>query len=261
MNSELQVIKIGGNIINDSALLKQFLYSFKQIKGKKILIHGGGRAATAFSERLGMEVIMIDGRRVTDKQTLDIAVMTYAGLINKQIVTQMQELGINTIGLSGADGNVIRSEIRSKQLIDYGYVGDIKEVNHEMIEALLKLSYVPVFCPITHSNEGQLLNTNADSIASAVARSMCRGYKVILKYCFEYNGVLEDLADPESIIETVTKASAATFIANGVFSDGMIPKVENAFHAIDGGLHSVHICGINHVHEQDPGTTFLATKL
>ena len=202
---------------------------------------------------------MIDGRRVTDKETLDIAVMTYAGLINKQIVSKMQQLGINAIGLSGADGNVIRSDIRKKQPVDYGYVGDIKKVNQDFIGALMNQSIVPVFCPITHSNEGQLLNTNADSIASAVARAMTQGHKVILKYCFEYNGVLEDLAEPESIIKTVTKASAKDYIDNGVFSDGMIPKVENAFHAIDGGLHSVHICGINHVHEQDPGTTFLAT--
>ena len=259
MDSELQVIKIGGKIINDPTLLDQFLHSFKQIKGKKILIHGGGRAATAFSERLGLEVKMIDGRRVTDKETLDIAVMTYAGLINKHIVSKMQQLGINAIGLSGADGNVIRSKIRAKEPIDYGYVGDIKEVNHQFIEALINQSIVPTFCPITHSDEGQLLNTNADSIASAVARSMSETYKVILKYCFEYNGVLEDLNKPDSIIKTVTKESAAEYINKGVFSDGMIPKVENAFHAIDGGLHSVHICGINHVHEQDPGTTFLAT--
>ena len=259
MDSELQVIKIGGKIINDPTLLDKFLHSFKQIRGKKILIHGGGRAATAFSERLGLEVKMIDGRRVTDKETLDIAVMTYAGLINKQIVSKMQQLGINAIGLSGADGNVIRSDIRKKQPVDYGYVGDIKKVNQDFIGALMNQSIVPVFCPITHSNEGQLLNTNADSIASAVARAMTQGHKVILKYCFEYNGVLEDLAEPESIIKTVTKASAKAYIDNGVFSDGMIPKVENAFHAIDGGLHSVHICGINHVHEQDPGTTFLAT--
>ena len=258
MDSELQVIKIGGKIIN-STLLDQFLQSFKQIKGKKILIHGGGRAATAFSERLGLEVKMINGRRVTDKETLDIAVMTYAGLINKQIVSKMQQLGINAIGLSGADGNVIRSDMREKEPIDYGYVGDIKEVNHQFIETLIKQSWIPVFCPITHSNEGQLLNTNADSIASAVARSLSQKYKVVLKYCFEYNGVLEDMSNPESIIQNVTKASAAAYIEKGVFSDGMIPKVENAFHAIDGGLHAVHICGINHVHEKDPGTTFLAT--
>jgi acetylglutamate kinase len=257
MSESIQIIKIGGKIINDNTLLDQFLQSFNKIKGKKLLVHGGGRAATAFSERLGLKVNMIDGRRVTDKETLDIAVMTYAGLINKQIVSKMQHLGINAIGLSGADANVIESVMRSKQPIDYGFVGDIIQVNANLIHALLDQNLVPVFCPVTHSKKGQLLNTNADSIASAVAKAMSQKADVVLKYCFEYNGVLENLDDADSIIQTVTKRSATQYIDSGVFADGMIPKVENAFKALDAGIKSVHICGIGHVHKDNPGTSFI----
>ena len=257
MSTSIQIIKIGGNIINDAKLLEEFLQSFQNIKGQKLLVHGGGRAATAFSERLGLKVNMIDGRRVTDKETLDIAVMTYAGLINKQIVSKMQCLGINAIGLSGADGNVITSVMRDKLPIDYGYVGDIVKVNADLIHTLLNQQLIPVFCPVTHSKDGQLLNTNADSIASAVAKAMSQQSSVVLKYCFEYNGVLEDLNDKTSIIQQVTKQSAKHYINSGVFADGMIPKIENAFKALDAGISSVHICGIKHVHQDNPGTSFI----
>jgi len=257
MKPSIQIIKIGGKIINDTTLLDQFLQSFNQIKGNKILIHGGGRAATAFSERLGLQVKMIDGRRVTDKETLDVAVMTYAGLINKQIVSKMQQMGINAIGLSGADGNIIESVMRNKQPVDYGFVGDIANVNATLIQSFLDQHLIPVFCPVTHSKNGQLLNTNADSIASAIAKAMSQQSSVVLKYCFEYNGVLENLEDEQSIIQTVTKNSAREYIASGVFADGMIPKVENAFKALDAGIASVHICGIQHVHEDNPGTSFI----
>lgn len=257
MSFSIQIIKIGGKIINDDVLLGQFLQSFNKIGGKKLLVHGGGRAATAFSERLGLKVNMIEGRRVTDKETLDVAVMTYAGLINKKIVSKMQHLGINAIGLSGADGNVIESVMRKKEPVDFGFVGDIIKVNDKLIRGLLELDLVPVFCPITHSADGQLLNTNADSIASAVAKAMSQQSTVVLKYCFEYNGVLENLEDQNSIIQTVSKESTAAYISSGVFADGMIPKVENAFKALDAGITSVHICGIEHVHEDNPGTSFI----
>lgn len=252
----LSIVKIGGKIINHKRLLLRFLASFQKIKGHKILVHGGGRAATEFSKRMGVEVTMIDGRRVTDRQTLDIAVMTYAGLINKTIVATLQSIDCNAIGLSGADANLIHAQKREIKDIDFGFVGDIERINGQLLRGFLQSDIVPVLCPITHNNEGQLLNTNADSIAAKVTQEMSKQYQVTLKYCFEYNGVLENLEDPTSILSTVTRQQSNGYISSGVFADGMIPKVENAFEALENGAHEVYICGIKHVHEQNPGTQF-----
>lgn len=253
----LSIVKIGGKIINEKALLDQFLSSFKQIEGAKILVHGGGRAATDLSKRLAINVTMIDGRRVTDAATLNIAVMTYAGLINKSIVASLQSFGCTAIGLSGADGNVIQAHKRHVKDIDYGFVGDIDQVNGKLLNQFLGSNIVPVLCPLTHDNKGQLLNTNADSIAAKVTAEMSKYFTVNLKYCFEYNGVLENVDDPNSILKEVNKEQSANYISSGVFADGMIPKVENAFSALENGADSVHICGINHVHEKSPGTKFI----
>lgn len=253
----LSIVKIGGKIINSEDLLFRFLHFFKQIKGAKILVHGGGRAATSLSKDLGMEVKMVNGRRITDTATLQVAVMTYAGLINKTIVAMLQSLDCSAIGLSGADGNVIQAHKRPIKDVDYGFVGDVEKVNGQLLDQFLSSNIVPVLCPITHNNKGQLLNTNADTIAAKVTQEMAKYYKVNLKYCFEYNGVLEDLNDPNSILKEVTKKNADRYISSGTFADGMIPKVENVFHALENGAHSVHICGIYHVHEESPGTKFI----
>lgn len=254
---ELSIVKVGGKIIDDKKLLAGFLDSFREIKGAKILVHGGGKVATQLSEKLGLKVKMIDGRRITDQSTLSIAVSTYAGLINKTIVAQLQSLGCQAIGLSGADANIIQSHKREVKDIDYGFVGDIDMVDHEFLHQLIKMNIVPVLCPITHDNKGQLLNTNADSIAAKVTKAMTAIYKVKLKYCFEYNGVLGDLNDPNSMLDVVTKEESDAYIKSGVFAGGMIPKVENAFDALENGAHAVNICGIYYVNEDNPGTQLI----
>jgi len=253
----LTIVKIGGKIINDQKLLFFFLDSFQEIEGPKILVHGGGNVASQLSKKLGLKVNMHNGRRITDEKTLKIAVMTYAGLVNKKIVAMLHSLDCMAIGLSGADANIIQSHKRKVEDIDYGFVGDVDQVKAGLIKQFIDLNIVPVFCPITHDNQGQLFNTNADTIASKVAQAMSAFYNVNLKYCFEYNGVLENLDDPNSILKKVTRADADRYISAGVFADGMIPKIENAFDALENGARTVHICGINHVHEDEPGTQFI----
>jgi len=218
----LSIVKIGGKIINSKRLLLRFLNFFQQIKGAKILVHGGGRAATSLSKELGMKVNMVDGRRITDTSTLQVAVMTYAGLINKTIVAMLQSLDCKAIGLSGADGNLIQAYKRPVKEIDYGFVGDIDKVNGELINSFLSSNIIPVICPITHDNKGQLFNTNADSIAAKVTQEMAKYYKVNLKYCFEYNGVLEDLNDPHSMMRKVTKKDADRYISSGTFAESVM---------------------------------------
>lgn len=253
----IEIIKIGGKIINDDKLLESFINSFSLIKGAKILVHGGGRAATELSAILGLRTKMVNGRRVTDKETLRVAIMVYAGLINKSIVSKLQAHSCQAIGLSGADGNLIQSHKREITEIDYGYVGDIDQINDKLLLRLLSDSYTPVICPITHDRRGQLLNTNADTIAAKITQAMSAHFKVRLKYCFEYNGVLKDLHDPSSILDTVRSADIKSYIQDATFAGGMIPKVENAFHALSHGASQVNICGINHVHEANPGTQFI----
>ncbi len=253
----LEIIKIGGKIISDDQLLQTFISSFSQIKGAKILVHGGGRAATELSAILGIKTKMMHGRRVTDKETLRVATMVYAGLINKSIVAKLQAQSCQAIGLSGADGNLIQSHKREVTDIDYGYVGDIDQVNDSLLLSLIQDAYTPVICPLTHDSRGQLLNTNADTIAAKLTQAMSKHYEVRLKYCFEYNGVLKDLEDQSSILSTVSSADIKTYIKDGTFANGMIPKAENAFHALQHGASQVNICGIEHVHEANPGTQFI----
>ncbi|MCC8112845.1 MAG: acetylglutamate kinase [Bacteroidales bacterium] len=237
----IQVWKIGGAVIDDPEALRAFLAEFAAMPGPKVLVHGGGRAATALSKRLGIETKMIEGRRVTDAATLDIATMVYAGLANKQIVAQLQALGCNAIGLCGADANAIKAHKRPAEPIDYGFVGDIDSVNAPMLKHLTDAGIVPVLCAITHDGNGQLLNTNADSVAQSVATAMAQLTDVELCYSFEQLGVMRDIADPASLIKEITPALYAQLKADGTISGGMIPKLDNAFRAISAGVKSVTI--------------------
>jgi acetylglutamate kinase len=237
----ITIIKIGGNVIDFPTKLDEFLQLFSKIPGKKILVHGGGVMATKFGESMGVMPEMVDGRRITDKETLDIVTMVYAGLINKQIVAKLQSLRQNAAGMSGADGNLIRSEKRPVKTIDYGYVGDIKEVNVELLEGMLERKMVPVICAITHDKKGQLLNTNADSIASEMATNLSKKHKVNLYYCFNKAGVLIDEHNDNSIIPMINEDIYAELKKENVIHSGMIPKLDNAFAALNKGVNFVWI--------------------
>lgn len=243
----INVYKIGGNVINNPEELKSFLKEYSRISGKKILVHGGGREATELGKRIGLKTKMIDGRRVTDRETLDLVTMVYAGLINKRIVSILQELGCNATGLTGADGNTIPAQKRSPQPIDFGYVGDIipKEINTNFISLLLNNDISPVFCAICRNPEGGLLNCNADSIASALAIACSKLEETNLIFCFEKPGVLTDVNDDSSVIPLITPDLFKELVSNGKISGGMIPKVSNALKAINDGVSKVTISGSN----------------
>lgn len=239
----LFVIKIGGNVIDNSHNLHEFLEHFVNLPGYKILIHGGGKVATDLGDKMGIEAKMIDGRRITDIETLRIVTMVYAGLINKNIVAQLQFRNCNAIGLTGADGNMIRAVKRPVKTIDYGFVGDLHEtsVASHTIGKLLKDGLTPVFSAITHDGNGQLLNTNADTIASAIAVAMSKHYRTSLIYCFEKTGVLKDVEDENSIIREIKADEFDTLKENGIIAGGMLPKLQNAFEAIKNGVNDVYI--------------------
>lgn len=240
---KLQVIKIGGNVIDNPAELEKFLTDFSKVSDLKILVHGGGKVATELAKRLGIEQELVNGRRITDGETLKITTMVYAGLINKSVVAALQSKQCNAIGLSGADANAIKASKRKVVDIDYGFVGDIDSsgVNAEMISVFLENGITPVFSAITHNGEGQLLNTNADTIASALAVALSKKYEVQLNYCFEKNGVLKDVEDDNSVINVITKESYKQLLAAGVIFKGMIPKLDNSFDAIKNGVSAVMI--------------------
>lgn len=237
--NELVVIKIGGNIIDNEKALQKFISNFHAIKTPKILVHGGGKLATQLSEKLGIETKMIDGRRITDAETLTITTMVYAGLINKNVVAKLNAKGTMAVGLCGVDAFLIPSTKRKKGSVDYGFVGDVqsKKINVKLLGHLLKNNYTPVIAPITADNKGQLLNTNADTIASSLATSLSAHYKVKLVYCFEKDGVLHN----EKVIPSITKGSYQTLKEQQIVKDGMIPKLDNAFDAIDNGVRTVVI--------------------
>jgi len=228
----LKIIKIGGNIIDDEASLASFLKDFALLKGQKILVHGGGKLATELANTLHVEVKMIDGRRITDQKTLAVITMVYAGKINKTIVAKLQAFNCNTIGFSGADGNTIVSIKRPVKDIDYGFVGDVTKVNTTVIKLLLKHEITPVFCAITHNKKGQLLNTNADTIATELAIALSKIYNTELYFCFEKNGVLQNLEDSASVIENINTKTYQTLIDKGIITEGMLPKLNNCFNAI-----------------------------
>lgn len=237
----LSIIKIGGNIIDDSAELSQFLADFSKIKGNKILVHGGGKSATKMAKSIGLEPVMIDGRRITDKPMLDVVVMIYAGEINKNIVAQLQANNNNAMGFSGADGNLIQSTKRNHPTIDYGFVGDIQKVNTSLLESLINNEIVPIFCAITHNGKGQLLNTNADTIASELAIAASEIYEVTLNYCFEKAGVLTDIKDENSVIRQINSALYSKLKKEGAIHSGMIPKLDNCFNSLSKGVQKIKI--------------------
>ena len=241
----LTVVKVGGGIISDEKKLATFLRNFSSIAGEKILVHGGGKIVSTLAEKLGVETKIHEGRRITDKNSLKITIMAYAGLINKQIVARLQSMNCNALGLSGADGNAILAKKRPVKTIDYGFVGDLDDqsIRGKWIETLLNEKITPIFCSITHDGKGQLLNTNADTIASGISKTMAnRKRKVRLIYCFEKLGVLSDIEDEQSLIETIDKKKYTRLKEKKIIFKGMIPKLDNAFESIDQGVSEVVLC-------------------
>lgn len=263
-NSTLNIVKIGGNVIDDDIQLEIFLEKFAAIPGKKILVHGGGKIATRMASQLGIEAKLVEGRRITDEKMLDVVTMVYAGLTNKNIVATLQKYGCDAIGLSGADGNVIKAVKRPVKEIDYGLVGDIlaDSVNSLAIKKFLDAGFTPVFSAITHNGSGQLLNTNADTIASALSTNLSELYETSLIYCFEKNGVLSNVDDEHSVIETMTASQFDKLKAQGIINDGMVPKLQNAFDAINKGVKSVFIGNASNLHlfQQQKFGTCLVNK-
>ncbi|MDT3356093.1 MAG: acetylglutamate kinase [Bacteroidota bacterium] len=244
--NQVKVIKIGGNVVDNPALLHDFLENFSKIQGRKVLVHGGGVMASQMQKELGMVPEMVEGRRVTDADTLRIVTMVYAGWCNKQIVSMLQGFGCNALGFSGADGNLIRSEKRppvemAGRVVDFGFVGDVRMVNTDLLETILDAGMVPVVCAITHDCEGHLLNTNADTVASSLAIALAGAESVELVYCFEKDGVLYDKDDDDTVIPSLTREDFAELKAEGRVAAGMIPKLENSFAAISAGVSSVVI--------------------
>ena len=238
---KLVLIKVGGKIVEEENTLRQLLKDFAAIEGHKVLVHGGGRSATKLAAELGVETKMVNGRRITDADMLRIVTMVYGGLVNKNIVAKLQALGVNALGLTGADMNLIRSEKRPVKEVDYGYVGDVKEVNAELLAGLIKQGIVPILAPLTHDNEGHLLNTNADTIAGEAAKALAKYFEVTLMFCFEKKGVLMDENDDESVIPEINREAFKKYVDEGIIQGGMIPKLENAFQAIDAGVRRVVI--------------------
>lgn len=235
MKQKLRIIKIGGNVINDPGSLQSFLEDFAALEGMKILVHGGGKKATEVSEALGLQTTMIGGRRVTDTKGLEVVAMVYAGLLNKNIVAGLQALQCNALGLSGADANSVLAHKRPVENVDYGFAGDVDAVNARAIDLFLQGGLTPVFCAITHDAKGQLLNTNADTIAGELAAGLSGLYEVELIYCFEKKGVLLDMDDPDSVVEHMDSNSYARLQKEGVIVAGMLPKLKNCFEALHRG--------------------------
>jgi acetylglutamate kinase len=237
----LTLVKAGGKIVEEEETLRRFLHDFKAIRGYKALAHGGGRLATRLAARLGLENIMQAGRRITDREMLNVAIMVYGGLVNKNITAGLQALGVNALGLTGADMNVIRSEKRPVKDVDYGYAGDIKEVKAGVLAALIEGGIVPVLAPLTHDGQGLMLNTNADTLAAETAKALAKYFDVTLLFCFEKQGVLADEADNGSLIAELDYAGYRHYVARKVIQGGMIPKLDNAFAALDAGVKEVII--------------------
>jgi len=257
---KINVIKVGGGIVENPDSLGQLLKDFSQLPGYKILVHGGGRSATKIATSLGMQSQMVGGRRITDEQMLRVVIMVYGGLVNKTVVAGLQSYGVNALGLTGADMDVIRSHKRplkrvtmddgTEQMVDFGFVGDIEHVDGKKLSSLILQNVVPVIAPLTHDGEGHILNTNADTIASEVARALAPHFDVTLTFCFEKPGVLLDAEDDNSVIRHITKEEFYHLTQNGVVSGGMIPKLENAFQAIHQGVKQVIITRADHIDGQ-----------
>jgi acetylglutamate kinase len=262
----LHIIKIGGNVIDNSENLHSFLKDMAALDGFKILVHGGGKVATQLSASLGIESKLVDGRRITDIETLRVVTMVYAGLINKNIVASLQAIGCNAIGLTGADGNLILAKKRTVKTIDYGFVGDLDEnsIDPQNISKLMEAGFVPVFSALTHDGAGQLLNTNADTIASALAVALSKLYETTLIYCFEKKGVLRDVDDEDSLIRDIDPAGYEELKKQQVISGGMLPKLDNAFTAIACGVKAViigHAQELGKLGQNQSFGTRLSTKI
>lgn len=241
MKDKLTIIKVGGKIVEEPETLAALLRDFAAIDGFKLLVHGGGRSATKIAAQLGIETQMIDGRRVTDQQMLEVVTMVYGGLVNKTIVARLQALGIDALGMTGADMNILRSDRRPVKTVDYGFVGDVKEVNSQALATLIRAGVVPVIAPLTHDGKGSMLNTNADTMAGETAKGLANEFDIQLVYCFEKAGVLRDENDDDSVIGLVDRDIYTQLRNDGIVVGGMIPKLDNAFEAIDAGVSEVII--------------------
>ena len=242
MKEKLTIVKVGGAVVEDEAQLAQLLKDFSAIKGRKVLVHGGGRRATKVAATLGIETKMVDGRRITDADMLEVVTMVYGGLVNKHVVALLQAEGVNAVGLTGADANIIRSAKRPlKNGIDYGFVGDVKAVDGEKIAHFIEEGLVPVIAPLTHDGQGNMLNTNADTMASETAKALAALYDVTLIFSFEKKGVLSNPDDDESVIPVITRSDFERYRQDGTISGGMLPKIENALAAVEAGVKQVII--------------------
>lgn len=254
MRDKLTIIKVGGKIVEEKESLDSLLRDFAAIDGFKLLVHGGGRSATKVAAQLGIETLMIDGRRVTDDAMLDVVTMVYGGLVNKKVVARLQSLGIDALGMTGADMDIIHSHKRPVKSVDYGWVGDVDRVNGEALSALLRSGVVPVIAPLTHDGEGHLLNTNADTMAGETAKGLAPFFDVSLVYCFEKPGVLRDENDDESVIAEIDPALFTSLKEEGIVTGGMLPKLENAFNALDAGVSEVVITRASALDDLSLGT-------
>ena len=241
IKTPLTVIKVGGKIVEEDVTLSRLLDDFSALAGNKVLVHGGGRSATKLAAQLGVETQMVNGRRITDADMLRIVTMVYGGLVNKNIVAGLQARGVNALGLTGADLNAIVSDKRPVKEVDYGFVGDVRQVNAGHLADLIAGGIVPVMAPLTHDGKGHLLNTNADTIAGETAKALSQAFDVTLVYCFEKPGVLRDEHDDASVIPMVNRALFRQLVDEGIINSGMIPKIENAFAALDAGVSRVYI--------------------
>ena len=249
MREKLTVIKVGGKIVEEDDSLQRLLDDFAAIKGHKVLVHGGGRSATKIATLLGIESKMIDGRRVTDEETLKVVTMVYAGLVNKNIVAGLQARRVNALGLTGADLDVIRSVKRPVTIVDYGFVGDVERVDTSILSDLIQRGVVPVMAPLTHDGQGSMLNTNADTIAAEVAKALSALFDVTLMFCFEKKGVLRDENDDDSVIPHINRQEFEQYVADGVIAGGMIPKLENSFDAINAGVSEAVITSASSIYK------------
>ena len=246
MKEKVTIVKVGGAVVEDEQQLTQLLKDFAAIEGRKVLVHGGGRKATKTAERLGIETQMVNGRRITDEQMLEVVTMVYGGLVNKRLVARLQACGVNALGLTGADADLIRSHRRPPlvvdgSLVDYGFVGDVDRVDGQTLVHLIEAGITPVVAPLTHDGEGNILNTNADTMASETAKALAAHYDVTLIFSFEKRGVLSNPADDDSVIPVINHEAFERFKADGTISGGMLPKVENALSAVDAGVSRVII--------------------
>lgn len=251
---QITVVKVGGKIVEDEKSLDKLLSDFVKIRGNKILVHGGGRSATRLAERLGIETKMVDGRRITDDAMLEVVTMVYGGLVNKRIVAALQARGINALGMTGADMNILLSEKRPVKTVDYGWVGDVKRADGGALAKLIREDVVPVIAPLTHDGQGHILNTNADTMAGETAKALAQYFDVTLVYCFEKEGVLRDENDDNSVIPVIDKELYAELKAEGVIVGGMIPKLDNSFATLDAGVKEVIITKADNLSDLTRGT-------